>query len=73
MNVQEIDDHVDNFTAAEAPAGFNEAQLKLFDICQVWQKVRPIVKFARNMLFWRPKWQDVVDQFIAAADLSCPV
>ena len=71
MQVSEVDDHIENFTAAENMAAEGTAQFKLFDICQVWQKVRPIIRFARGLLFWKPKWQAIIDEAMAALDVSC--
>ena len=74
MEVHEIDAHIDTHEATEfkASASFDEQQLKLFNICTAYQKVRPIIKFVRGLLFWKPKWQAVVDEFVAAADGICP-
>lgn len=48
-------------------------QLKAFNLCNVYYKVKPIIKFVRVFLFFRPKWQAAIDEFIAVTDQACPV
>lgn len=72
MQVEEIDNHLESYVAAEAAAGMDANSLKLFNICGTYQKVRPIIKFVRAMLFFRPKWQAVIDEFMAVTDGICP-
>lgn len=35
-------------------------------ICAVILIATPILKFIRSMLFWKPKWQAILDQVIGA-------
>lgn len=74
MQVHEIDEHIE---AHEAPhtaidtSAFSAQELKLFNVCSIYKKIRPIIKFARTLLFWKPKWQAVIDEFIAVCDGIC--
>ena len=75
MNTEQVaavDTHVDTFVAGAANEGMNAQALQLFSICAAWQKVRPIVNFAKAMLFWKPKWQAVITEFEGVADGICP-
>lgn len=74
MQVHEVDEQIESHEAAEVvdTASFSEQQLKLFNICSAYQKVRPVIKFVRGLLFWKPKWQAVIDQFLAVTDGICP-
>ena len=66
--IDALDAHVDeHLTTTESMS----AQ-KLLDICAIWKGVRPIVKVARALLFWKPKWQAVLDQLITSLDATCP-
>lgn len=65
MDVQEVDDHLD--AHAEVLAA------KLPDLCAIYHAIRPILKFAHGLLFWKPKWRDALDKFVAALDEACPV
>lgn len=65
--VSDIDAHVDNHL--EKVAGLDAG--KLPNLCTVWSGVKPVIKFARALLFWKPKWQAVIDQFITSLDAAC--
>lgn len=71
MQVHEIDEHIEAPVETIDTSAFSEQQLKLFNICGVYKKIRPIIKFARTLLFWKPKWQAVIDEFIVVCDTIC--
>lgn len=72
MTHQQIDQHLEDFAANEATEGMSANAFKLLSVCNVYQKIRPILKFAKSLLFWKPKWQIVIDEFMAVADGICP-
>ncbi len=67
-----IDKHIDDVLAIEAPAGISANQFKLWNICRTYQAVRPVLKFAKGLLFFKPKWQGVMTMLMAALDEACP-
>ncbi len=74
MNVEEIDAHVDAHLNAEVVnnSSMSESQLKLFNICSVLQAAKPVLKFARGFLFFKPKWQAIIDKVLAVIETVCP-
>ena len=40
------------------------------DLKAIWAVARPIVLIARGLLFWKPKWQQVIDNLIAGVDAA---
>lgn len=64
MDVHEIDAHLD--THAETLAA------KIPDLCAIYQAIKPVLKFAHALLFFKPKWRDALDKFIASLDEACP-
>lgn len=71
MQVHEIDEHIEAPAPEVDTSAFNAQELKLFNVCSIYKKIRPIIKFARTLLFWKPKWQAVIDEFIAVCDGIC--
>ena len=67
MNAEEVDAHL------EANAEALTLEAKLPNLCAIYQAVRPILKFAHALLFWKPKWRDALDKLVAALDEACPV
>jgi hypothetical protein len=67
MNTEEIDSHVETHLDAIA------TNTKAIDLCNLYHGVRPILKFAAALLFWKPKWQTVLNDFISHLDEACPV
>lgn len=67
-----IDKHIDEALAIEAPAGLSAAKLKMFNVCKAYLAVRPVLKFARGLLFFKPRWQKVIDILFVAMDEVCP-
>lgn len=67
MNTEEIDNHVDEHEAAI------NANTKAINLCDLYNGVRPVLKFAVALLFWKPKWQKVLNDFLAHLDVACPV
>lgn len=68
MSIHEIDQHIDKHEASGTAKG-----TAAFNLCSIYQKARPIVKFVRPFLFFKPKWQAVIDELVAAGDEACPV
>ena len=63
-DISQIDKQVDEFLAkSSASKGFN--------ICAIWLVVKPILTVVKTILFFKPKWQTVIDQFIAVVDGFC--
>lgn len=73
--IEDIDTHIEEYEAKEvkASASLNAEQLRLFNVCNTYQKIKPIIKFIRGFLFFKPKWQKVLDEFIAVSDAACPI
>lgn len=71
MQVHEIDEHIEAPALEVDTSAFSAQELKLFNVCSIYKKIRPIIKFARTLLFWKPKWQAVIDEFIAVCDGIC--
>lgn len=69
--VSDAEKHLESYQAKLA-AG-DKAGDKLFNFCSVYNKAKPILKVARILLFWKPSFQKVIDEVIAAGDLACPV
>jgi hypothetical protein len=67
-----IDKHIDETLAMPEPEGLTIAQFKLWNICKTYLAVRPVLKFVRGLLFFKPKWQKVLDLLIAVLDEGCP-
>ena len=75
--IKEIDDHLQHHSQKEVAQPSGEMSLeaqKIFSICGVWTKAAPIVKFAAKfLLFWKPSWVSVVNDFVSALDASCAI
>lgn len=67
MDAEQIDAHL------EANAEALNLEAKLPNLCAIYQAVKPILKFAHALLFWKPKWRDALDKLIASLDEACPV
>jgi len=61
QEVADIDAHVNDHLRTTA-------NLKAIDLEAAYKGVRPVLKFARSILFFKPKWQHVLDMFIASLD-----
>jgi len=67
MQTEEIDSHVETHLSE------TEAGAKAIDLCNLYHGVKPVLKFASALLFWRPKWQKVLNDFILHLDEACPL
>jgi hypothetical protein len=67
LSIEEIDAHL--IRQAEA---LNTKDFAGLDLCKIYKTVRPILEFAKLLLFFRPKWQAVLQSFLDAADKMCP-
>jgi hypothetical protein len=69
-NFDEAHDYAnENFTetfAADAAAG-------KFNLCQVWLKVRPVVRFLSHLPFVPKKWKDAANLLFDALDANCAI
>ncbi len=72
MRISEIDQHIlEHESMPEAPVHLTGAGFRLFNICKAYKKVRPVIVFAKSLLFWKPKWVVVINLFIEALDNAC--
>ncbi len=60
MAIEEIDAHIEK-----------QAQTRGLDICGTYKTVRPILVFAKGLLFFKPKWQAILQLLIDALDKQC--
>ncbi len=74
MHVEQVDKELDLLeagTSQEAGTNATAAQIKLFNICDAYKKLRPVLKFVRGLLFWKPRWQEVIDNALTSLDQAC--
>jgi len=62
MHFNEIDEHV------EANA---DTLHERSNFCEIYKIARPILFFAKSILFFKPKWQAVLTALIANLDSGC--
>ncbi|MEP7108534.1 MAG: hypothetical protein ABI760_11140 [Ferruginibacter sp.] len=60
MTIEQIDAHIEK-----------HAQAKSLDICGTYKTVKPILVFAKSMLFFKPKWKTVLQTLIDVLDKQC--
>ena len=48
------------------------ASEKLIDICQLYLKVKSVLKFISVLLFWKPKWKASLKLLMDELDAICP-
>lgn len=74
-DIKQIDSHLEKYSAKLMDkTSMGEKELKAFNLCEIYNKARPILKFVRKyLLFWKPKWQGVIDDLLALGDEACPV
>lgn len=68
-----IDKHIDE-VLSQGGTSFDPktATARRFDLCKIYTAVRPVLKFARGLLFFKPKWQSVISLLMEAMDEHCP-
>lgn len=75
--IDAIDDHIhehdNDHRVALARGDLSGEGLKTFNFCGLVAKAEPIIQVAISLLFWKPKWQDVLRQLLTAAEAICPV
>lgn len=49
-----------------------QAEKKLFDICFIYQKHKPLLLTAKKILFFLPKVQKSIQTIIEILDTACP-
>ena len=64
MEIEEVDAHVEAHAETVAK--------ELPDLCEIYKVNRPVLKFVRALVFWKPKWQAAIDKLIASLDDACP-
>lgn len=64
-HIAEVDNHLEKNTIATNEKGV------AFNLCEAYRVARPILKLARALLFWKPKWQNVLDILINTMDQEC--
>lgn len=63
MDMHEIDKHVEHHLSV--------AEVKKLNLCAVYVGAKPVIKFVRGLLFFKPKWQQIIDLLTASLDESC--
>lgn len=71
LEISDIDNHLANYPAPRPAGTLSDYELRVFNLCGIWQKVRPIIKFAKKLLFFKPLWQAVVEEFVDICDGLC--
>lgn len=72
--VEEVDqalEALEGTAERQLDANATVAQARLFNICAVYSKARPVLKFVRGLLFWKPKWQKIIEDVMTNLDASC--
>jgi len=62
LSVEEIDNHIKPHL---------QANLAAIDFCGIYKAVRPILVFAKALLFFKPAWQAILEAFITSMDNAC--
>jgi len=62
MELHEIDNHITEM----------DKNLQGFNLCNTYIKIKPVLRFARTLLFFKPKWQSLIDELIHHLDKGCP-
>lgn len=60
-----VDDHVNSIQNVVT-------DVHSFDLCEVYQAVRPVLNTAISLLFWKPKWKHALEAFRTKLDSTCP-
>lgn len=60
MTIEEIDAHIEK-----------HAMAKGLDVCATFKKVRPVLVFVKSLLFFKPKWQAILQTLIDVLDKQC--
>lgn len=72
MQLHEVDEHLDS--AENSAILATDTATKGFpDLCVIYGTVRPVLKFARALLFFKPKWQKAIDLLTDNLDLACNI
>jgi len=79
MEIHQIDAHLEKHAgvlksqpASDAAAlASKDAGVKLVNICAIWAAVEPVLKFAKAILFFKPKWQDALQKLMDSLDTAC--
>jgi hypothetical protein len=51
-----------------------KADLKTFNLCQIWTVVSPIIGFARSIIaIFKSSWLPYIDAFTAALNAECTI
>jgi hypothetical protein len=66
LSIEAIDAHIAN-------QGITPESLSGLDVCGVYRTVRPVLVFAKTLLFFKPAWQPILQGFIDAVDKMCSV
>jgi len=63
-----INEQHENFKAMTEANAVN----KLFDICSLYQKVKPVILKVKGILFFAPKWKAALQLLVDTLDTICP-
>jgi len=68
-----VDTHIENtHDAAVAASADGPPSPGTPQFCAIYTAARPVLVFARGMLFFKPKWQTVITGLIGGLDTICP-
>lgn len=69
LTVEEVDKQLEELQkthGAKAILPTGQGVIDINSICAIVTMATPILKFIRAILFWKPKWQGIIDQVIGA-------
>lgn len=71
ITIEQVDKEIEAIEKSTSQ-GVTQKQAAAIDIntiCNVVNKVKPILKFIRGFLFFKPKWQKIIDDVINATSI----
>lgn len=74
MQTQQVEAELKNAeNQAISTENFRGDKLTIVNIKNTWLKIRPILKFVRGILFFKPKWQKIIDTSLTAIDAALQI
>lgn len=68
--VNQVDAHVEEHH--DTIASLDASSMDTTKFCVIYTGAKPILNLAKNLLFFKPKWQTILKAFIAGLDTICP-
>ena len=65
QTIEQVDMHLESTPLVPIPHGATH------NICDIYPVAKPILLFAKSLLFFKPTWQSVITGLIAALDNQC--